>query len=137
MTYLSLSGSLYSLLSKTFGRLRPPASCMTNLEWKGLGNSWGNNIAWLSRVILPVCFWLGGGELTLAQTDSNSLPKEREILQACATEDVANLPNPYTDLDPADWYYEAAILLYYCGSYRGAIPPELLLDASQSKSDSK
>lgn len=47
-----------------------------------------------------------------------------QILQACATNQADTLPSPFPDVVETDWAYEAVLTLYYCGAYRGAIPPE-------------
>lgn len=65
-----------------------------------------------------------------SQTPAPQLPEpasdltELEILEACAEDRAGSLPNPFADVQPTDWAYEAVLTLYYCGAYRGAIPPE-------------
>lgn len=69
----------------------------------------------------------GGIEVvpTAAQTQQEQETlTELEILEACAEDRAGTLPNPFTDVQPTDWAYEAVLTLYYCGAYRGAIPPE-------------
>ncbi|AGY56963.1 hypothetical protein [Gloeobacter kilaueensis] len=63
---------------------------------------------------------------TFAQS---SEPTEEQILQACARNTAASLPNPYKDLSPTHWAYRAVLSLHYCGAYRGAVPPERLRKA--------
>lgn len=59
---------------------------------------------------------------------------EGVILVACASGTVtSDLPNPFIDLLPTDWAYEAVLTMYYCGPYRGAVPPEQLLEFRESR----
>ncbi len=58
---------------------------------------------------------------------AESATSELALLTACAAGDVAAFPNPFSDLDPNHWAYEAVVKLHYCGAYRGAIAPEALL----------
>ena len=50
----------------------------------------------------------------------------RQILEACAQRQAQNLPIPFTDLPRDHWAFTAVMNMYYCGPYRGAIPPEQL-----------
>lgn len=47
-----------------------------------------------------------------------------QVLAACAQDRADTLPNPFSDVSPNDWAYKAVLSLYYCGAYRGSIPPE-------------
>lgn len=47
-----------------------------------------------------------------------------EVLEACAENRADTLPNPFSDVSPDHWAYQAVLSMYYCGAYRGAIPPE-------------
>ncbi|MEM6446095.1 MAG: hypothetical protein AAFY57_15520 [Cyanobacteria bacterium J06642_2] len=59
---------------------------------------------------------------------------ERTVLVACEAGTVTtDLPNPFIDLLPTDWAYEAVLKMYYCGPYRGAIPPEQLLQFREAQ----
>ncbi|MDI9637468.1 S-layer protein [Geitlerinema splendidum] len=61
----------------------------------------------------------------IAQTPLPAGVTQAQILDACANNRVVqDLPNPYTDVTPQDWAYEAVLKMYYCGAYRGAIPPQ-------------
>ena len=60
---------------------------------------------------------------------------ELEILQACAEDRAATLPNPFPDVQPTDWAYGAVLTLYYCGAYRGAIPPQQYKDFLDSREE--
>ncbi|MFS8740914.1 hypothetical protein [Synechococcus sp. W70.1] len=67
----------------------------------------------------------------LAQANLRELPPDlaeqlttERILQACAANQADTLPSPFPDVVPTDWAYKAVLTLYYCGAYRGAIPPE-------------
>ncbi len=67
----------------------------------------------------------------LAQANLRELPPNlaeqlttEQILQACAANQADTLPSPFPDVVPTDWAYKAVLTLYYCGAYRGAIPPE-------------
>ncbi|MCF2971496.1 hypothetical protein L1047_09850 [Synechococcus sp. Nb3U1] len=67
----------------------------------------------------------------LAQANLRELPPDlaeqlttEQILQACASNQADTLPSPFPDVVPSDWAYKAVLTLYYCGAYRGAIPPE-------------
>lgn len=67
----------------------------------------------------------------LAQANLRELPPDlaeqlttEQILQACANNQADTLPSPFPDVVPSDWAYKAVLTLYYCGAYRGAIPPE-------------
>lgn len=58
---------------------------------------------------------------------------EIQILEACAEDRAGTLPNPFPDVQPPDWAYEAVLTLYYCGAYRGAIPPQQYKDYLDSR----
>lgn len=58
-----------------------------------------------------------------------------EILEVCARDQADTLPNPFPDVQPTDWAYKAVLTLYYCGAYRGAIPPEQYLNYLQRNAD--
>ncbi|MEO1131632.1 MAG: hypothetical protein AAFX40_02880 [Cyanobacteria bacterium J06639_1] len=59
---------------------------------------------------------------------------ELTVLESCAAGTVtSDLPNPFIDLFPTDWAYEAVLTMYYCGPYRGAIPPEQLLEFREAQ----
>jgi hypothetical protein len=45
-------------------------------------------------------------------------------LQACSQDRADTLPIPYSDVSPTDWAFKAVMSMYYCGAYRGSIPPE-------------
>ncbi len=67
----------------------------------------------------------------MAQANLRELPPDlaeqlttEQILQACASNQADTLPSPFPDVVPTDWAYKAVLTLYYCGAYRGAIPPE-------------
>ncbi len=60
---------------------------------------------------------------------------ELKILEACAEDRAATLPNPFPDVQPTDWAYEAVLTLYYCGAYRGAIPPQQYKDFLDSREE--
>ncbi|WP_051039791.1 hypothetical protein [Synechococcus sp. PCC 7336] len=110
---------------------------MANHHCQGVkARGWGDLVC-LGIGISSVSWLLGWAGPTVAQTDPDSTPTEEEILQACASGQAESLPNPYIDLDPADWYYDAVIVLYYCGAYRGAIPPEVLREARPSQQDAQ
>lgn len=47
-----------------------------------------------------------------------------QLLEACAKNRADTLPNPFTDVSPTHWAYKAVLSMYYCGAYRGSIPPE-------------
>ncbi len=46
------------------------------------------------------------------------------VLQACSQDRADTLPIPYSDISPTDWAFKAVMSMYYCGAYRGSIPPE-------------
>ena len=46
------------------------------------------------------------------------------VLQACSQDRADTLPIPYSDVSPTDWAFKAVMSMYYCGAYRGSIPPE-------------
>lgn len=74
-----------------------------------------------------------------AQSESVTTDPEltsEEILQACAQDQADRLPSPFTDVVPSDWAYKAVLTLYYCGAYRGAIPPEQYQQHLEENSDS-
>ncbi len=52
-------------------------------------------------------------------------PPSLEVLEACATNQIRTLPAPYSDVPTDHWAYEAVAKMYYCGAYRGAVPPEV------------
>ncbi len=89
------------------------------------------------RTLLTSAFWaatfsaLGLPGAALAQANLRELPPDlaeqlttEQILQACAANQADTLPSPFPDVVPTDWAYKAVLTLYYCGAYRGAIPPE-------------
>ena len=77
-----------------------------------------------------IAFTLLAAPLAIASSAITQAPlpsgvTQAQILNACANNRVVqDLPNPYTDVTPNDWAYEAVLKMYYCGAYRGAIPPE-------------
>lgn len=50
--------------------------------------------------------------------------KTTQVLQACAEDKADTLPIPFTDLSPTDWAFKAVMSMYYCGAYRGSVPPQ-------------
>jgi hypothetical protein len=46
------------------------------------------------------------------------------VLQACSQDRADTLPIPFSDISPKDWAFKAVMSMYYCGAYRGSIPPE-------------
>lgn len=68
-----------------------------------------------------------------AQSTAPTAPTALEVLEACRLGQADRLPNPFTDISEADWAYRAVLTLYYCGAYRGAIPPEQFLRYQQSQ----
>lgn len=69
------------------------------------------------------------------ETDPASTLTELQILEACAEDRAGTLPNPFPDVQPTDWAYEAVLTLYYCGAYRGAIPPQQYKDYLDSREE--
>ncbi len=57
-------------------------------------------------------------------TEANPTPEQ--VLEACAQDQAQTLPTPYTDVPQNHWAYKAVLSMYYCGAYRGQIPPEQL-----------
>ena len=51
-------------------------------------------------------------------------PNTDQVLQACAKDQADTLPNPYRDIPANHWALKAVLSMYYCGAYRGSIPPE-------------
>ncbi len=47
-----------------------------------------------------------------------------QVLEACSQDRADTLPIPFSDISPNDWAFKAVMSLYYCGAYRGSIPPE-------------
>ena len=47
-----------------------------------------------------------------------------QVLQACSQDKADTLPIPYSDVSPTDWAFKAVMSMYYCGAYRGSVPPE-------------
>lgn len=47
-----------------------------------------------------------------------------QVLQACAQDKADTLPIPFSDISPTDWAFKAVMSMYYCGAYRGSVPPE-------------
>lgn len=47
-----------------------------------------------------------------------------QVLQACAQDQADTLPIPFSDISPTDWAFKAVMSMYYCGAYRGSVPPE-------------
>ncbi|MGJ3244981.1 MAG: S-layer protein [Elainellaceae cyanobacterium] len=54
----------------------------------------------------------------LVQTE----PSAQQVVDACVGGEVETLPNPYTDVAPEHWAYEAVLNLYYCGVIRPGLP---------------
>ena len=46
------------------------------------------------------------------------------VLQTCAQDQANTLPNPWTEVSSNHWAYKAVLSMYYCGAYRGSVPPE-------------
>jgi len=59
-------------------------------------------------------------ETPTAQAQVNS----DRILQTCAQDQADTLANPFPDVSSNHWAYKAVLSLYYCGAYRGSVPPE-------------
>lgn len=57
-----------------------------------------------------------------AQNEPNV--KADQVLQACAQDKADTLPIPFSDISPTDWAFKAVMSMYYCGAYRGSVPPE-------------
>ncbi|MFS8867250.1 hypothetical protein [Synechococcus sp. H65.1] len=89
------------------------------------------------RSLLTPSFWATAlsalclPSAAFAQANLRELPPDlaeqlttEQILQACAANQADTLPSPFPDVAPTDWAYKAVLTLYYCGAYRGAIPPE-------------
>lgn len=55
---------------------------------------------------------------------TEATPTSEQVLQACAQDQAQTLPSPYTDVPQDHWAYKAVLSMYYCGAYRGQIPPE-------------
>lgn len=58
-----------------------------------------------------------------AQNEPN-VKTDDEVLQACAQDKADTLPIPFSDLSPTDWAFKAVMSMYYCGAYRGSVPPQ-------------
>ncbi|MGB5963502.1 MAG: hypothetical protein WBG73_22890 [Coleofasciculaceae cyanobacterium] len=58
----------------------------------------------------------------LAQNEPNV--NADQVLQACAQDKADTLPIPFSDISPTDWAFKAVMSMYYCGAYRGSVPPE-------------
>lgn len=76
---------------------------------------------------------LGWGSPVLAQNPqpspnqtptTPSQPDLDRVLTACSQDRADTLPNPFRDLEQTHWAYKAVLSVYYCGPYRGSIPPE-------------
>ncbi len=99
--------------------------------------------SFMRRLSLPILLLItflfntahpGAAQSENEPTDPDLTPEE--ILQACAQDQADMLPSPFTDVVPTDWAYKAVLTLYYCGAYRGAIPPELYQQYLEENSDS-
>jgi hypothetical protein len=66
-------------------------------------------------------------ETPTAQAQANG----ERILQTCARYHANTLLNPFPDVSSNHWAYKAVSSLYYCGAYRGSIPPEQVKSSSQ------
>jgi hypothetical protein len=53
-------------------------------------------------------------------------PTAQEVVDACVAGQVTTLPNPYTDVAPDHWAYEAVLNMYYCGVIRPGLPPSVV-----------
>jgi hypothetical protein len=47
-----------------------------------------------------------------------------QVLDACSKGQANTLPVPFTDISPNHWAFKAVMSMYYCGAYRGGVPPE-------------
>lgn len=56
------------------------------------------------------------------------------VLQACAQDQADTLPNPFSDVSATHWAYKAVLSMYYCGAYRGSVPPERVKPLLQQQS---
>ncbi|MGJ3254074.1 MAG: S-layer protein [Elainellaceae cyanobacterium] len=53
-------------------------------------------------------------------------PSAQQVVDACVSGEVETLPNPYTDVTPDHWVYEAVLTMYYCGVIRPGLPPTVV-----------
>ena len=76
-----------------------------------------------TAVLLALVGW---GSPVLAQNPqpSPNQPDLDRVLTACSQDRAETLPNPFRDLEQTHWAYKAVLSVYYCGPYRGSIPPE-------------
>jgi hypothetical protein len=55
-----------------------------------------------------------------------------QVLQVCTQDQADTLPNPFSDVPSTHWAYKAVMSMYYCGAYRGSIPPEQVEQSNRS-----
>ncbi len=53
-------------------------------------------------------------------------PSAQQVVDACVSDQVFMLPNPYSDVPSDHWVYEAVLKLYYCGVIRPGLPPDVI-----------
>lgn len=75
----------------------------------------------LATIILPL--WIAAqlparAEKTLL---AQARPTQKQVLEACANNQMRSLPMPFSDVPANHWAYDSIMKLYYCGSVRGQI----------------
>jgi hypothetical protein len=53
-------------------------------------------------------------------------PSAQQVVDACVTDRVTTLPNPYSDVASEHWAYEAVLKMHYCGVIRPGLPATLI-----------
>lgn len=71
------------------------------------------------------------------QPSAQTQPSSDRVLQACSRDAADTLPNPFLDVSPNDWAFKDVLSIYYCGAYRGAIPPDKARELLQQQSSNQ
>ncbi|HIK27832.1 MAG: hypothetical protein N3E45_11805 [Oscillatoriaceae bacterium SKW80] len=75
----------------------------------------------IATIILPL--WIAAPLPARAEKIllTQARPTQKQILQACANNQMRSLPMPFSDVPVAHWAYDSIMKLYYCGAVRGQI----------------
>ncbi|MBD1920764.1 S-layer protein [Microcoleus sp. FACHB-831] len=69
------------------------------------------------------------------QPSAQTQPSSDRVLQACSRDAADTLPSPFIDVSPNDWAFKDVLSIYYCGAYRGSIPPDKARELQQQSSN--
>lgn len=66
--------------------------------------------------ILSLAAPVSARNVKLSQAATPAAPTKAEVLAACTNNQAQTLPNPFVDLAPDHWAFQAVMNLYYCGA---------------------